>query len=73
MPEENRPPLVVRAGEGEDIDAAGVRHVFALTADQTGGRLGLEEFTLPPGAVGARPHVHATTTRSSSSSPASSP
>ncbi|SDG51454.1 cupin domain-containing protein [Klenkia brasiliensis] len=59
MGEDGSPPLVVRAGEGEDIDAAGVRHVFALTAGQTGGRVGLEEFTVPPGAVGARPHVHA--------------
>jgi len=59
VPEDLQPPLVVRAGEGEEIHAAGVRHLFALTAGQTGGRLGLEEFTLPPGVVGARPHVHA--------------
>ncbi|SCX54380.1 Cupin domain-containing protein [Klenkia marina] len=52
------PPLVVRVGEGEVIDAGGIQHLFALTAAQTGGRLGLEEFTLPPRTVGARPHVH---------------
>jgi quercetin dioxygenase-like cupin family protein len=47
-------PTVVRAGEGELIDAAGVQHLFQLTA----GRLGLERFVVPPLTVGARPHVH---------------
>ncbi len=51
-------PLVVRAGEGEAIDAGGIHHVFALTAEHTDGRFGLEEFTLPPATLGARPHVH---------------
>ncbi|MCO7220074.1 cupin domain-containing protein [Klenkia sp. PcliD-1-E] len=59
MPQDPAPPLVVRAGDGEVIEAAGVRHLFALTADRTHGRLGLEEFALPPGVEGARPHVHA--------------
>jgi mannose-6-phosphate isomerase-like protein (cupin superfamily) len=45
---------VVRAGEGELIEAAGVAHLFKLT----GGRLGLERFDVPPLTVGARPHVH---------------
>lgn len=45
---------VVRADEGERIVAAGVDHLFQLT----GGRLGVERFVLPPGTVGARPHVH---------------
>ncbi|MGX6606458.1 cupin domain-containing protein [Micromonosporaceae bacterium Da 78-11] len=48
------PAVVVRAGDGEVIAAAGVEHLFKLT----GGRLGLEEFTVPPGTLGARPHVH---------------
>ena len=45
---------VVRAGEGERIEAAGVQHLFQLT----GGRLGVERFVVPPLTVGARPHVH---------------
>ena len=48
------PVTVVRAGEGELIEAAGVEHLFALT----GGRLGVERFVVPPSTVGARPHVH---------------
>ena len=45
---------VVRTGDGELIEAAGVQHLFKLT----GGALGLERFQLPAGTVGARPHVH---------------
>lgn len=48
------PATVLRAAEGEVVDAAGVRHLFKLT----GGPLGLERFELAPGTVGARPHVH---------------
>lgn len=36
----------------------GVEHLFKLTAADAGGRLGVERFVLPPGVVGARPHVH---------------
>ena len=50
--------VVVRSGEGELITAAGVDHLFKLTGQNTSGRLGLERFHLPPGVVGARPHVH---------------
>lgn len=50
--------LVVRAADGETISAAGVQHLFKLTGEQTGNRLGLERFRLPPGSVGARPHIH---------------
>ena len=53
-PGDDVPATVVRAGERELIEAAGVRHLFQLT----GGALGLERFELPPGTVGARPHVH---------------
>lgn len=49
---------IVRADEGEVISAAGVEHLFKLTGADTGGLLGLEEFVLPPGVVGARPHIH---------------
>jgi mannose-6-phosphate isomerase-like protein (cupin superfamily) len=47
-----------KPGEGELIDVAGVQHLFSLTAKETGGRLAFEEFTIAPGIVGARPHVH---------------
>lgn len=50
--------LVVPAGEGELIAIAGVEHLFKLTGKHTGGRFGLEEFTVAPGTLGARPHVH---------------
>jgi quercetin dioxygenase-like cupin family protein len=49
---------IVRADEGESISAAGVAHLFKLTGQDTGGLLGMEEFVLPPGIVGARPHIH---------------
>lgn len=61
MIERQRPerrPLLIAPGEGELISVAGVEHFFKLTAEQTEGRFGLEEFNLPPGVVGARPHVH---------------
>lgn len=51
-------PLLIRPGEGELIQVAGVEHLFRLTSAQTGGRFGFEEFSLAPGVVGARPHVH---------------
>ena len=50
--------LVVRAGEGELISAAGVEHLFKLTGQHTGGRFGIERFVVPPITLGARPHVH---------------
>ena len=51
-------PSVVRAAEGEVIEAAGVVHLFKLTGRHTGGLLGVEEFVVGPGVVGASPHVH---------------
>jgi mannose-6-phosphate isomerase-like protein (cupin superfamily) len=51
-------PLLIRPGEGETIEAAGVEHLFRLTSGQTGGRFAFEEFSLAPGTMGARPHVH---------------
>ena len=44
--------------DGELIDVAGVEHFFRLTGEHTGGRFAFEEFTVAPGTVGARPHVH---------------
>lgn len=55
---ERVPAQVVRAGDGERISAAGVEHLFKLTGAATGQLFGLEEFVVPPGALGARPHVH---------------
>lgn len=50
--------LVVRAPEGETIEAFDVRHLFKLVGEQTGGRLGFSHFTVPAGVVGATPHLH---------------
>ncbi|MFF3765471.1 cupin domain-containing protein [Streptomyces sp. NPDC001922] len=50
--------LLRRPEDGELIDVAGVEHFFRLTAEHTGGQFSFEEFTLAPGVVGARPHVH---------------
>ncbi|MBP2056422.1 putative cupin superfamily protein [Streptomyces griseochromogenes] len=51
-------PLLRRPEDGELIDVAGVAHYFRLTAEHTGGRFAFEEFSLAPGTIGARPHVH---------------
>lgn len=58
MTESESRAVLRRPGEGELIRVAGVDHVFQLTAEHTGGRFAMEEFTLAPGVVGARPHVH---------------
>ena len=50
--------VVRRTDEVEAIAAAGVEHLFRLTGADTGGRFAFEEFTVPPGSSGARPHVH---------------
>ncbi len=50
--------LLRRPEDGELIDVAGVAHFFRLTGEHTGGHFAFEEFTLAPGTVGARPHVH---------------
>ncbi len=51
-------PLLRRPEEHELIRVAGVDHLFRLTAAHTDGRFAFEEFTVAPGVVGARPHVH---------------
>lgn len=51
-------PLLRSPEEGELIDVAGVEHFFRLTAEHTEGHFALEEFSLAPGTIGARPHVH---------------
>jgi mannose-6-phosphate isomerase-like protein (cupin superfamily) len=52
------PAVVVRASAGEVIGAFGVEHLFKLTGTVTEDRLGLARFVVPPGVVGAAPHVH---------------
>jgi quercetin dioxygenase-like cupin family protein len=51
-------PLLRRPQDGELIDVAGVAHFFRLTSEHTGGVFAFEEFSLAPGTIGARPHVH---------------
>ncbi|RZS90995.1 cupin domain [Motilibacter rhizosphaerae] len=51
-------PLVLPPDDAERIEIGGVEHVFRLSARHGEGRLGIEEFVLPPGTTGARPHVH---------------
>jgi uncharacterized cupin superfamily protein len=51
-------PLLRRPQDGELIDVAGVAHFFRLTSEHTGGRFAFEDFSLAPGTMGARPHVH---------------
>jgi uncharacterized cupin superfamily protein len=58
MSSPNERSLIVRAGEGELISAAGVEHLFKLTGQHTGGRFGIERFVVPPATLGARPHIH---------------
>ncbi|MEW2221159.1 cupin domain-containing protein [Streptomyces sp. NPDC006990] len=58
LPSSPLAPLLRGPQEGETIEVAGVEHFFRLTAEHTEGRFSFEEFTLAPGIVGARPHVH---------------
>ncbi|MGW2615142.1 cupin domain-containing protein [Streptomyces sp. NPDC001500] len=51
-------PLLRRPEDGERIDVAGVAHFFRLTSEHTAGHFAFEEFSLAPGTIGARPHVH---------------
>lgn len=45
------------AGTGTIADAFGTRHIIRITADQTGGSLGVFDVEVPPGE-GPPPHVH---------------
>lgn len=51
-------PLIVAPADGESIEAAGLKHLFKLTAQSSGGRLAVETFELAPYQLGARPHIH---------------
>lgn len=57
-PADRAPARIVRDDEGEAIPAAGVQHLFKLTGEQTNGLFGFEQFLVPPGTLGARPHIH---------------
>ncbi len=52
------PAVVVRASAGDPILAFGVENLFKLTGDVTGGLLGLAQFAVPAGSLGAAPHIH---------------
>lgn len=57
-PAETSATVVVRAGAGEVIEAAGVEHTFLLASAQSGGRLSVEHFSVDPGQPGAPNHIH---------------
>jgi quercetin dioxygenase-like cupin family protein len=45
-------------GGGERLRAAAGTYVVHLAGEQTGGALAIVEYSFPPGALGAAPHVH---------------
>jgi quercetin dioxygenase-like cupin family protein len=49
---------VTGAGDGERLRAPAGSYVVHLSGEQTGGTLAVVEYSFPPGAVGAAPHVH---------------
>jgi len=53
-------PIVRQPGEGVSITLAGNTIVFKAEAADTGGALGLVEYTAAPGFSGPPPHVHVT-------------
>jgi uncharacterized cupin superfamily protein len=59
-PTRHRVPIGIfrEPGVGEKLEFSGIRHLFRLTAYDTEGRFGLEEFEVPPGTTGVAPHIH---------------
>jgi mannose-6-phosphate isomerase-like protein (cupin superfamily) len=51
-------PIVLGPGEGESIELAGNTIVLKAEATQTGGAIGVVEYTAAPGFGGPPPHVH---------------
>ncbi|TDD63656.1 cupin domain-containing protein [Actinomadura rubrisoli] len=45
-------------GDAERLRAPAGSYTVHLSGEQTGGALAIVEYTFPPGAVGAAPHVH---------------
>lgn len=58
MPDQ-RYAKVVRPGEGRWVAIGDeARCTFKIVGGETGGRFGLFEYVMEPGAAGAAPHVH---------------
>lgn len=51
-------PVVLLDGDGESLRAAAGEYTVRLTGADTGGRLAVVEYLLPPYSVGAEEHVH---------------
>ena len=51
-------PQTVQSSEGERADFPGLGNRFLIRAEQTGGRFGLIEHTIPPRGLAAPTHVH---------------
>src|SRR5687767_898445 len=49
---------VIRSGPFERLCVVGNELLVRLTGADTGGELSIVEFTLPPGSIGAAPHIH---------------
>lgn len=51
--------VTIIAGDGgEPLAAPAGSYIIRLPGEATGGALAVVEYTFPPGAVGAAPHVH---------------
>ncbi len=50
--------LVIRAEDGETLEANGMKLTFKVTSELSNDQLGLYEIRLAPGAIGARLHYH---------------
>lgn len=55
---ESKKPIHIKSGNGKTGKIAGGDIIFKLNKTQTDGHLGLTEFTLPVGILGAPPHLH---------------
>lgn len=51
-------PTILQPGEGRSVQIKGNVCTFKATGRDTHGHAGLFEFTMPPGAQGAAPHIH---------------
>ncbi|MQY07073.1 cupin domain-containing protein [Actinomadura macrotermitis] len=49
---------LVQPADAERLRAPAGEYLVRLSGAQTGGRLAIVEYTFPPGALGAAPHVH---------------
>jgi len=51
-------PVVVRSGEGEQLQLGQSAVVIKAGTETTDGRFALAETTLEPGFPGPKPHIH---------------